>query len=389
MSNFSGPQNDISIFLLGSQIATGGSQNNLLRQATWFTQRGYFVTVAFLYDKEKLLPSWSSTYPFQIHDLGFASPQANVFIQAACFLRGVFRLFRLIRGRRYVAIESFTHHANLIGLPVAWVAGIPNRIGSHRGKIEGFPPFLERLHAIMINSPIATRLVVVAERVREDALTEGVHARRIIKIANGIDIPRVDPVDVLRVRNELRESGNDIFLLSVGRLRYQKGHDILLEAMPRVLEEFPNVVLLIAGEGVLRQELQAEAVKLNITERVKFLGVRNDIPLLISFSDLFLFPSRFEGMPNALLEAMGYGLPVVATSVQGVDEIIRDGENGIIVPMDDPKAVSDAILRLLHNPDERQRLGKAAQETIDKGYTLDTMCSQFEKLLTDKVKERS
>jgi len=86
---------------------------------------------------------------------------------------------------------------------------------------------------------------------------------------------------------------------------------------------------------------------------------------------------------------MGYGLPVIATAVQGVDEIIHDGENGAIVPMDDPKAVSDAILRLLHDPEERQRLGKAARETIDKGYTLDTMCSQFEKLLTDKIKERS
>jgi glycosyltransferase involved in cell wall biosynthesis len=240
----------------------------------------------------------------------------------------------------------------------------------------------------MINSPIATRLVVVAERVREDALTEGVHASRIIKIANGIDIPRVDPADVLRVHNELRKSGNDIFLLSVGRLRYQKGHDILLQAMPRVLEQFPNAVLLIAGEGVLRQELETQALDLHISERVKLLGVRDDVPLLMSFAEIFLFPSRFEGMPNALLEAMGYGLPVIATAVQGVDEIIRDGENGIIVPIDDPRAVSNAILRLLHDPEERQRLGKVAQETIDKGYTLDTMCSQFEKLLTDKAKER-
>ena len=90
-------------------------------------------------------------------------------------------------------------------------------------------------------------------------------------------------------------------------------------------------------------------------------------------------------MPNALLEAMGYGLPVIATAVQGVDEIIRDGENGIIVPLDDPVAVSNAILRLLNDPDERQRLGKAAQGTIEKEYTLNNMCSQFEKLLTDKT----
>ena len=94
-------------------------------------------------------------------------------------------------------------------------------------------------------------------------------------------------------------------------------------------------------------------------------------------------------MPNALLEAMGYGLPVIATAVQGVDEMIRDGENGIIIPLDDPEAVSDAILRLLNDPDERRRLGKAAQETIEKEYTLENMCSQYERLLTNKIKGHS
>ena len=174
MSQLPVPQKDSSIFFLGSQIATGGSQNNLLRQATWFTEHGYSVTAAFLYDKENLLPGWSSTYPFPIHDLGFAPPKVNVFIQAIFFLRGLLRLFKLLRRKRYIAIETFTHHANLIGLPLAWSAGIPNRIGSHRGKIEGLSPVLERLHAMMINSPITTRFVVVAERVREDALADGV-----------------------------------------------------------------------------------------------------------------------------------------------------------------------------------------------------------------------
>ena len=385
MAQDSNPPKKASIFLLGSQIATGGSQNNLLRQGTWFTRQGYSVTAAFLYDKEHLLPSWSSTHPFPIHDLGFASPKANIFVQTISFLKGLMELFRLIRGGHYTAIETFTHHANLIGLPLAWMAGIPTRVGSHRGKIEDLPPALEGLHAIMINSRIATRLVVVAERVREDALAEGVHPQRIIKIANGVELPKVGAAELLRVRSELGVSENDFLMLSVGRLRYQKGQDILLRALPRVLTKFPHALLLIAGEGVLRDELEAEAGRLNVTERVKFLGVRNDIPVLMSLADLFLFPSRFEGMPNALMEAMGYGLPVIATGVQGVDEMIRDNENGLLVPLDDPEKVSDAILRLLNHPEERRRLGKAAQETIDKEYTLDKMCSQYEKLLTDKA----
>jgi glycosyltransferase involved in cell wall biosynthesis len=387
MSHLPGRAKSASIFFLGSQIATGGSQNNLLHQATWFTQHGYSVTAAFLYDKENLLPSWGSSYPFPIHDLGFAPPKANVLIKAIFFLRGLYRLFRLISGKGYTAIETFTHHANLIGLPLAWVAGIPTRVGSHRGKIEGLSPGLERLHALMINSSIATRLVVVAERVRADALAEGVHPHRIIKIANGVALTRVDPEAVLRVRNELVRNENDILLLSVGRLRYQKGQDVLLKALPQVLAKFPNTKLLIAGEGVLRQELEAEADRLNISDRVKFLGVRDDIPILMVLADLFLFPSRFEGMPNALLEAMGYGLPAIATSVQGVEEIIRDGENGLLIPLDDPEKVSEAILRLLNNPEERKRLGKAAKETVEKEYTFEKMCSEYEKLLTDKIKD--
>lgn len=377
------PKKDTSILFLGSQIATGGSQNNLMRQATWFHDHGYSVTVAFLYDKEKLLPSWIPNHPFPIHDLGFAPPTANIFIQAVLFLRGVIRLFRLIGRRQYTAIETFTHHANLIGLPLAWLVGIPNRIGSHRGKIEDLSPILERLHAMLINSPITTRLVVVAQRVREDALAEGIHAERIIKIANGVAILRVDPADVARVRNELSVSENDYFLLSVGRLRYQKGHDVLLQAMPRVLAKLPNTLLLIAGDGILRKDLEAEAVHLDIAERVKFLGIRDDVPALMTLADLFLFPSRFEGMPNALLEAMGYGLPVIATPVQGVDEMIRDGENGLIIALDDLKAISDVIVRLLNDPRERQRLGKAAQETIEREYTLDKMCAKYESLLTE------
>jgi glycosyltransferase involved in cell wall biosynthesis len=382
MPDVPGTQKGMNILFLGSQIATGGSQNNLLRQATWFSEHGYGVTVAFLYDKEKLLPSWNSKYKFPIIDLGFSPPTSNAFIQAVFLVRGLTRLFRMVRMKRYTAIETFTHHANLIGLPIAWVAGIPTRIGSHRGKIEGFPAVLERLHAMMINSPITTRLVVVAQRVSEDALGEGVHPQRIIEIANGVSLPKVEPAAIVRVRNELKVSERDIFLLSVGRLRYQKAHNILLRAMPKVLEKFPNAVLLIAGEGILRQELEDEALQLGISERVKLLGVRSDTPVLMSSSDIFLFPSRFEGMPNALLEAMGYGLPVIATGVQGVDEIIRDGENGILIPLDNPKAVADAILRLLNNPEERRRIGKAALETIEKEYTLDKMCAQYESLLT-------
>jgi hypothetical protein len=375
--------------LLGSQMAMGGSQQVLLRQSFWFFQRGYAVTAAFLYDKENLLSVWSEKYPFPIYDLGFARPKSNLVTQVVYFFRGLIRLLNLLRHEKFVAIETFTAHANLIGLPLAWIAGVPNRIGSHRGKIEGFSPLLERLNTLLINSPITTRLVAVSKRVEDDAVVEGIRPERIVRIANGIDIQKVDPAEILRVRNGLSVQSDDLVLLSVGRLMYQKGHTLLLKALPTVLAEFPNVLALIVGNGPLKDDLQAEAARLNISEQVKFLGFRDDVPVLMSAADMFLFPSRFEGMPNSVLEAMGYGLAVIATDVQGVDELIRNEENGIIVPVENTAAISRAILRLANSPEERRRLGRAAHDTIKQKYTLDAMCVQYERLLMAKSRRWS
>ncbi len=382
MPKLNGSKREFRILFLGVQMATGGAQRVLLLQAEWFYEHGYPVTAAFLYDKENLLPVWRSQYSFPIHDLGFASPTDNVLVQILSSVRGLFRLAHLLGATRYEAIETFTLHANLIGLPLAWLLGVPNRIGSHRGKIESISPVLERINAIVANSRLVRCLVAVADRVREEAIAEGVHPDRIVKIANGVALADVQPQDVLQLRAELGLDPNAPVLLNVGRLRHQKGHSVLLKALPSVLECFADAQLLIAGDGVLRGELEDEAASLHVSQNVRFLGMRHDVPVLMSLANLFIFPSRFEGMPNAVLEAMSHGLPVIATAVQGVDEIVRDGQNGLLVPLEDPAALSQAILRLLQDPAERQRLGSAARETIESHYTVERMCRQYEHLLT-------
>jgi glycosyltransferase involved in cell wall biosynthesis len=370
-----------SILLLCAQAATGGAQRVMLLQADWFHKRGYPVTAAFLYDKENLIPTWRSQYKFPIYDLGFARPTASLLLQGIYFVRGLVRLFRLMLAGRFTAVETFALHANLVGLPMAWLAGIPNRIASHRGKIEAVSPVLEGINAAIVNSWLAKCLVVVSDRAREDAIAEGVRPGRTVKIANGVTRPHVRAEDSGRLRNELKLSVDDPVLLSVGRLRHQKGHEVLLRALPDVLREFSRAQLLIAGDGVLRQDLEAQAAAAGVSSNVKFLGMRKDVPVLLSLADVFVFPSRFEGMPNAVLEAMSMGLPVIATSVQGVDELIQDEGNGLLVAMDDSVALSQAILCLLRDPDTRQRLGDAARARIESDYTVERMCRQYEQLL--------
>lgn len=372
---------NVSILLLGSQMATGGSQKQLLYQGSWFFKHGYSVTAAFLYDKEGLASDWRSVHPFPIIDLGFAPPEAGWLRQILYFLRGMFRLFSMLEKDQYLGIETFTHHANIVGLPLAWLAGVPNRVGSHRGG--GFSAHgVERINAIITNSPMTTCFVVVSEGLKRDAVAEGIRPERMVKIGNGIDLTALVSRPRPQTRMALGIGESDSLLLNVGRLTYQKGQSALLRALPAVLAQFPNTFLGIAGDGPLRAGLEADAVHLGVEKQVKFLGRREDVPALLAAADLFMFSSRYEGMPNAVLEAMGSGLPVISTAVQGAEELIQDGENGLIVPVDDPAAFAEAILRLLKNPEERRRLGEAARTTIQKEYTLDTMCVQYEQLLT-------
>jgi glycosyltransferase involved in cell wall biosynthesis len=169
-------------------------------------------------------------------------------------------------------------------------------------------------------------------------------------------------------------------LLSVGRLTDQKGHIYLVDAMPYVLSHFPDALVLLAGDGSTRQGLEERVRELGIGGAVRFLGTRSDIPALLAAADLFVLPSISEGMPNALLEAMGMGVPVVAFFLGCVEEIVTHGETGYLVFPGDARALGEAIVSLLENLDLRMRLGKAGRELVEKKYTLEQMCESYERI---------
>ena len=373
------------ILFLGSQMATGGSQKMLLTMARWFFEKGYPVSVAFFHDREGLLTEWQSGYPIQIYNLHAwrkSGGWRNVFRLAA----GSWRLLRLFRHNNTKVVMTFTHHANLLGISLAWAAQIPVRVAGHRGVIDGFPYWMERLHTLMVNHGMATLLVVVSELLKLHAIeVEGILPERMLVIENGITLPRKEPVspEQQALRSEFGLNANDFFIFSVGRLNRQKGQAFLLEAFAKVLVKFPHSFLAIAGEGSLRQDLENQARKLGIEQRVRFLGVRSDIPSLLGLADLFVLPSLWEGMPVALIEAMGVGLPIIATQVEGVDELVKDGESGLIVPPANPEALKQAIEHLISDPQLRHELGQMAEATIQDRFTVDRMCENYEKLFLE------
>ncbi len=206
----------------------------------------------------------------------------------------------------------------------------------------------------------------------------GYDPRRVRTIHNGVEMAgwSISKLERQKKRIELRLAAGDILIGSVGRLDEQKGHRYLLQAITR-LKDLP-LRCVILGEGPRRRHLEAQIRRNHLERHVWLIGEREELPSWFSTFDIFVLPSLWEGFPNALLEAMAIGLPVVASAVDGVLEAVEGGKNGLLVP---PKSVPDlvkALRRLASDPAERKRLGSEAQRSVSDRFTLLEMIAAYE-----------
>jgi glycosyltransferase involved in cell wall biosynthesis len=209
-------------------------------------------------------------------------------------------------------------------------------------------------------------IVMVAPAVKTAMLKEFAFDERIVHvIENAISLETYSPTgDSTALRTALGIPPEAKLLLTAGRLTEQKGQRYLLEAFAQVLVAHPDVYLCIAGEGALLDDLKRLAENLKIEGRVRFLGVRQDIPALLALADIFLLPSLWEGLPQALLEAMAAAKPIIATRIPGVAGLIEDQHNGRLVPPATVNELSQAISDCLESPEACQQMGMRARETV-------------------------
>ncbi len=377
-----------SILLIGTQMAIGGAQRGLLDQARWFKSQGCKVTVAFFYDKERLHEKWRQAADFPIHNLRAYEPGAGFLYQAVKLTGGLRRLWMLLARERFDVVETFTHDSNLLGLPFAWLARIPVRIATHRGKIEAFPRRRQWLHSLLINIGMAHTLIAVSEQTRQQAMDEGVWENRITVIPNGVTPLDTLSVNRIEARKDLGLGESDIFLLSVGRLTYQKGHEFLVQAMPKVVSRFPNVKAGICGDGPLRSQLESQILRLGLGNHVRLLGARADVSPLLASADIFILPSRWEGLSRALMEAMAAGIPIIATRVDGIRDLVTDGAHGLLAPAEDSEGLENSILQLLGNPQMRKKIGLAGQEHVLSVHSTDGMCQKYYDLMLSLLESK-
>ncbi|MGH9750997.1 MAG: glycosyltransferase [Candidatus Polarisedimenticolia bacterium] len=359
-----------------STLLPGGTELSVLRLIRSLDRERYEFHVVWLRDEPLLKPEFEAA----------GARVTGVGLRAKADPRALWRLARTVRRERIELVHTHMDLADWYGAAAARMGGARALVSTKHNADEfrtrrtwKRPPFLllERL-----SYAAADAVIVVSEGLRAFLRrSEHLPSGKLIVLPNAVDpgIATAAPPRE-RARALLGLHDFDPILGTVGRLAPQKGQIDLLRAMPEVLRAFPGAACVLAGDGPIRAELEQETRRLGIAGRVVFLGFRSDVPAVLRALDLFVLPSRWEGMPLALLEAMALGLPVVAARAVGTGEVVRDGENGLLVEPGDVAGLAAAIVALRRNPERAARLGEAGRRAVVERHSLEAAAARVDRL---------
>ncbi len=308
-------------------------------------------------------------------------------------LKALYRLIKLIRTEKPDIIHTHTAKAGTLGRIAAIMAGVPYKVHTFHGHVlhSYFGP-LKTKFFILIERFLAkfTDKIIVISPLQFQELCYDIKIARPNKFAViplGFDLAQFLNSEIHRgkFRKELNIPEDILLVGIVGRLTAIKNHTLFLKSASKVLESVFNVKFIIVGDGELNTELKNLAIELGISDKVIFLGWREDMPVVYSDLDVVTLTSLNEGTPVTLIEAMASAKPVVATAVGGVPDIVSDGQTGIIVPSGDKEKFASAIVDLLLSPEKRKEFGINAREFVRTRFTKERLCADMDELYTSLI----
>jgi glycosyltransferase involved in cell wall biosynthesis len=300
-----------------------------------------------------------------------------------------FRRWRLLDNARFLASLVRRLEPDVVNSHSSadsWTAALARRTGARKGALvrsrhisAHVEPGL--LHRFLYGQ--ADFVITTGESVRRDLAESGLFPlERSASIPTGVDLDRFrpEPGGRAEARRALGVGVEGPVLGVVAYLREDKGHAVLLRAMPEILRRCPGCVLVVVGDGPERERLETFARRLEIEAAVRFAGLREDIPFVLSALDVFCLPSvRNEGVPQSALQAGAAAVPVVSTAVGGIPEAVVHGRTGSVVPPGDEGALASAILELIEDPASRRRLGQAGREHVSASFSMQRMLDLTER----------
>ena len=279
-------------------------------------------------------------------------------------------------------VHAHMYRAEVVGTRAAVAAGVPVITATvHSSRVR--PP--EDVAALAAISPLMDRLIVPSESIRQKVIAEGRAGARFAIIPNGVDLSRFATPTECTFRREFGVPHGAPLVGIVARLEAEKGHRDLLQAWPLVLAAHPGAHLAIVGEGSLAQELRDLAARLKVAGSVTFTGRREDVSALTADLTVSVLPSIREAQGISILEAMARRVPVVATTVGGIPEVITDGVDGLLVPPSDPPALAAAISRVLADGRLRKRIGEAGYRTVIDRYSIDAQVRRIQAVYDEEL----
>jgi glycosyltransferase involved in cell wall biosynthesis len=291
------------------------------------------------------------------------------------YFRGVRRLAALLAEHRPQVVQAFLLHANVLAARAAGEAQVPHvctgiRVADPRRTRTSLERWATRR---------ADRFVCVSQSVAEFCRRRGFAGEKLVVIPNGIEVERwkdARPADL----TQFGVPSGRRAIAFVGRLDRQKGLIEFFDLLQAVFDAAPNHDLLLVGDGPERLRLKQAAQRTAIAEKVHFAGWQSDVPAIVAACDLVVLPSRWEGMPNAILESMAAGKPVVATRTEGIAELLGDASRGQTVELENLAQMAKAIGEILANPSRASDLGRQNQARADAEFGLQSMVRRYEAL---------
>jgi len=391
LSRGTAPGRRIRVLHVITRMVIGGAQENTLLTATRLDGLRYDVTLA----SGPTVGPEGTLEPRIPRDLRFVRvPELVRDPHPAKDPVAFARLYRLIRTGQFDIVHTHTTKAGLLGRIAAACARVPVIVHTPHG--HAFHNYLGARGSVALQAvermlaKRTTRIICLTDAERDDHLRLHIGPpEKFCVIHSGVDLERFrTPLPAPAQKREMLGLPRQGPLVGcVARLVPVKGVHYLLEAIPAVRSAVPGATVVFVGDGPLRSTLEKDAESRGLGSGAVFLGLRDDVAEILPLFDVVALPSLNEGMGRAAVEALAAGRPVVGSRISGIQSVVADGETGFLVPAGDPRALADAIVRCLRDPELRRKLGRRGQETVGP-FGIDAMLRDIDRLYTGLLAAR-